>query len=65
MTHVVDASHYYIRVLGVKREGMMGYEDLSLRFIKMQLELAQWYSNLHNKKRYGKAVLKSKLLILK
>ena len=56
VSHVVDASHFYVRLLAAKHDGKTVYEDLSLRFTEMQMDLAMWYSNLKHKRRYGKKI---------
>ncbi|KAL4234119.1 Tdrd12p [Mactra antiquata] len=49
---VLDASHYYVRILGVKRPGCKQYEDLSTRYTDIMMKLSMWFANMKNKKRY-------------
>ncbi|XP_052233874.1 putative ATP-dependent RNA helicase TDRD12 isoform X2 [Dreissena polymorpha] len=52
VTHIIDASHYYARILGVRRREGGQLEDMSARFSDLQLSLGQWFSKLTNQKRH-------------
>ncbi|XP_052816086.1 uncharacterized protein LOC128242797 [Mya arenaria] len=55
VTHVIDASHYFVRVLGVRRLEGGKMEDLSADFSELQMNLALWYSDQAHQKRHSGA----------
>ena len=54
VTYVVDASHYFVRLLSARHNDMTT-KDLSPQYSQLQMELAVWYTNLANQKRHSKS----------
>ena len=56
VTHIVDASHYFVRILGVRNEDTedSSLRDESAKYSRLQLDLGQWFGNLLNRKRHSK-----------
>lgn len=54
VTEIVDASHYYVRVLSVRKEDKGEQTDLSASYSVLQMDMGTWYGNLLNRKRHSK-----------
>ncbi|XP_033755165.1 putative ATP-dependent RNA helicase TDRD12 isoform X2 [Pecten maximus] len=56
VTHVVDASHYFVRVL--EHKPPTGDKvDMSTTMLELTLKMAEWFGDLHNRSKYSNLCL--------